>query len=100
MPIEIEYIDLTGSIENNGLDGMVQLKHPPITAPNGDWRLFVDPIHGPSQREEVDWGLTGVNYDYLTYNLEDSSLKKIRQHDIGISGIGSMGPTIRVTYDY
>ena len=99
MPIEFENHLMTGPIDNPG-DGLFQLKHPPVTGPKGEWRVLVDPVHGPSQGEGVDWGLTGTNFDYITYNLENSAIKKIRQHDIGVSGVGSEGPTIRVIYDY
>lgn len=99
MPIEFENHLMTGTIGNPG-DGLFKLKHPPITGPNGRWLVLVDPIHGPTQKEGVDWGLTGSNYDYITYNLTDSTIKNIRQHDIGVSGVGSEGPTIRVIYDY
>ena len=99
MPIEFENHLLTGPIDNPG-DGIFKLKHPPITGLEGEWRIIVDPVHGPAQKEEVGWGLTGVNYDYITYNLENSSIKQVRQHDIGVSGVGSEGPVVRVIYDY
>lgn len=99
MPIEFEQHYLTGTIDNPG-DGVFHLKHPPITGPQGEWVVLVDPVHGPSQKEGIDWGLTGINYDYITYNLEDSTIKKIRQHDINTYGVGSVGPAVRVIYNY
>ena len=99
MSIEFENHLLTGTISNPG-DGLFALKHPPITGPQGEWRILVDPVHGPAQKEGIDWGLTGLSYNYITYNLENSSIKKIRQHDIDVSGVGSEGPIVRVIYDY
>ena len=100
MPIEFENHGLTGSMDPNGVDGRFPLKHPPVTGPNGEWLILVEPIHGPVQREEVDWGVTGSNYDEITYNLENSSIKKIRQHDISVIGETGIGPVVRVIYEY
>jgi hypothetical protein len=96
MPIEFENHLLTGPIDNPG-DGLFELKHPPITGLQGEWSLIVDPVHGPAQKEGKDWGLTGIN---ISYNLDGSSIKQVRQQNIEEGGLSSEGPTVRVIYDY
>jgi len=99
MPIEFENHLLTGTISNPG-DGLFRLKYPPITGLEGEWKVLVDPVHGPAQKEGIDWGLTGIDYGFITYNLENSSIKKVREQDIGVSGVGSESPVVRVIYEY
>ena len=98
MALEFENHILTGTIGGPN-DGLFQLKHYPVTGPNGEWLVSVDPIHGPPQKEGVDWGLTGVNYDYITYNLEGSSIRRVREVNIN-EGIWFEGPFVRVIYEY
>jgi len=47
----------------------------------------------------VDFGLTGTNYNILTYNLTDSAIKLVRQGDIDLNGSGSTGIELRVVYN-
>ena len=100
MPLEFEDHKLTGPMDNNGTDGIYKLNHAPITGVNGEWLITVSPVHGPAQKEGIDWGLTGANFDHITYNLSGSTIREIRQHDIGVSGVNSVGPVVRLIYNY
>jgi len=98
MPIAVEYYTLTGTISNPG-DGLIPLRGYPTTGPAGTFDIEVTPIHGRSQRLGQDFGLTGAEYNILTYNLEGSAIKGVRLHDIDKYGVGFTGPEIRVTYN-
>ena len=98
MPIAVEYYTLTGTISDPG-DGLVPLAGYPITGPLGTFDIAVDPLEGRGMVLGRDFGLTGPNYSVLTYNLEDSAIKKVRQGDIDLNGSGSTGIELRVVYN-
>lgn len=98
MPIAVEYHTLTGTISDPS-DGLLLLKSLPITGPNGAFDIAVDPMAGQGMELGVDFGLTGTNYNILTYNLTHSAIKLVRQGDIDLSGSGSTGIELRVVYN-
>jgi hypothetical protein len=98
MSIAVEYFTLTGPISNPD-DGLIPLSGFPTTGPQGSFDVAVNPMTGRSMVLEVDFGLTGVNYNTLTYNLENSAIKSVRQRDIDLFGVGSTGIELRVAYN-
>lgn len=98
MPIEVEYHGLTGTV-SGPLDGLIPLATYPTTGPEGTYDIAVNVMGGNTLRLGVDFGLTGVNNDILTYNLESSSIKVVRQKDIDLYGSGSTGIELRVAYN-
>lgn len=109
MAIELEFFTLTGTVSSIS-DGFLSLKYWPTTGPNGEWDIGVDPIHGPSQyldrgplknSQDPDFGVTGTfgvtGGAQITYNLENSDIKKVRQE---LLVAGETGPILRVLYNY
>lgn len=60
MAIEVEYFHLTGMLGNCGVTGLLVLKMPPTTGPNGMYDVAVDPIDGPAQVIEGTYGTAGI----------------------------------------
>lgn len=99
MAIDVKFHTLTGSVSSPD-DGLIWLDYNPSTGPNGDYDIAIDPVGGPAQVQDVDFGLTGTNGvtgKYLSYNLADSDIKSVRQENI-LSG--ETGPILRVLYNY
>lgn len=99
MAIDVKFHTLTGSISSPS-DGLVWLDYNPSTGPNSDYDIAIDPIGGPAQVQGVDFGLTGQNGitgKYLSYNLSNSDIKKVRSEYV-VSG--ETGPVLRVLYNY
>lgn len=98
MSIVIEYHTLTGTI-SNPIDGLIALGDFPTTGPSGTFDIAVNPMSGGGMVLGVDFGLTGINYNVLTYNLANSAIKSVRQRDINLFGSGSTGIELRVAYN-
>ena len=98
MPIAVEYFTLTGPISNPN-DGLIPLGYLPTTGPQGTFDVAANPMTGRGMVLDVDFGITGANYDTLTYNLENSAIKSVRQRDIDLNGVGSTGIELRVAYN-
>ena len=98
MPITVEYLMLTGPI-TDPTDGAIPLKGFPVTGPLGTFDIEVTPVHGRSAELGVDFELIGTNHNVLSYNLEESAIKKVRQQNIDEHGMGITGPELRVTYN-
>lgn len=95
MSIEVQFYQLTGAPTDP-----VFLEYGPTTGPSGDWDVAVDPIGGPAQVLDEDFGVTGtvgVTGAYLHFDLPDSAIKQARQDYI--DG-GLTGPVLRVIYNY
>lgn len=105
MAIELEFFSLTGLVGNTGETGIIYLKHPPTTGPNGYYDIALDPTDGPAQKllgpipaSEADYGVThaGVTGG-LFFDLEGSTIKDVLLD----SSHGVTGPLkIRVLYNY
>lgn len=99
MTIDVKYFTITGPVSDPN-DGLLWLDYNPTTGPNNDIDIAVDPVGGSAQKINKDYGITGVagaTGKYLTYNLENSDIKSIREEYI-VSG--DTGPVIRVIYNY
>ena len=99
MSLVVEYHALTGTI-SNPTDGLIALGSYPTTGVGGGYDISVDVIGGNSMELGKDFGLTGVGtLNTLTYNLERSDIKKVRQEDIDKYGSGYTGIELRVSYN-
>ena len=95
MAIEVQFYQLTGAPTDP-----IWLEYGPSTGPNGDWDVAVDPIGGPAQVIDVDFGVTGivgVTGAYLHFDFPDSAIKQVREDHIAS---GETGPILRVIYNY
>lgn len=99
MTIDVKFFIVTGPV--SGLnDGLIPLTYTPTTGPNESYDIAIDPIGGPTQVQGVDFGITGIVGEtgkYLSYNLENSDIKSIREEYILT---GETGPVLRVIYNY
>jgi hypothetical protein len=92
MPLELEFFTLTGPITD------LILKHPPSTGLDGSYDVAIDPIGGPAQEINYDYGVTGSSITgIITYNLTGSDIKRVRQT---YQLTGETGPILRVLYNY
>lgn len=105
MAIELEFFSLTGMVGNTGDTGLLFLKHPPSTGPNGYYDIAVDPTDGPAQKlsgpipaAQADYGVThagatgAVAFDYNGSSIKDVLLD---------TSHGVTGPLkLRVLYNY
>jgi hypothetical protein len=72
----------------------------PSTGPNGEPDVAIDPIDGPAQIINVDFGITYMagGTGLLVYNLINSDIKNVI---LGINTSGETGPlTLRAVYNY
>lgn len=99
MAIDVKFFTISGSVSSPN-DGLLWLDYDPTTGPNSDIDIAVDPIGGSASRIGKDFGITGapgVTGKYLTYNLENSDIKLVREENIAA---GETGPVLRVLYNY
>jgi len=99
MAIEVEYFTLTGMQGNFGETGALALFHPPSTGPNGLPDLAIDPIDGPAQVYNTDFGVTYLGATgVVIFNLLNSDIKNVL---LGVNAAGQTGPlTLRTVYNY
>ena len=98
MSLAIEYHTITGTISSPS-DGLIVLRDYPTTGPLGTFDVALDPIHGGTMTLGVDFGITGVLYDTLTYNLESSAIKGVRQKEVDMYGMSYTGPELKIVYN-
>lgn len=99
MAIDVKFHVVTGPVSSPN-DGLLWMTYNPTTGPNGDYDIAVDSVGGPAQVQGVDFAITGTNGvtgKYLSYNLEDSDIKNVREEYL-VSG--ETGPVLRVIYNY
>jgi hypothetical protein len=86
MAIEVEYFHLTGMLGNCGETGLLVLKMPPTTGPNGKYNVAVDSLDGPAQVIEGEYGMAGITggdfgvtsvglTGYIFFDLSTSDLR-------------------------
>lgn len=97
MAIEVEFFGLTGMV-GPGANDKLWLRQPPTTGPNGDYDVAVDPIDGPAQRYDIDFGVTHSGYTAaVTLDLAASDIKDVmNDFSHGVTGM----LTLRVLYNY
>lgn len=98
MAIEVEYFRLTGVVGNFGETGAVALFHPPSTGPNGLPDIAIDPIDGPAQIYDIDFGVTYIGATgVFTFNLLNSDIWDVVHN---MDALGQTGLTLRTVYNY
>lgn len=102
MALEVEFFTITG-IVGPGMNDALMLAHAPSTGPNGEYDIALDPIDGPAQRLDIDFGVTHMDFNssgmtgLVTLNLENSDVKDVMNNTYH----GVTGPlTMRVAYNY
>ena len=100
MAIEIEYFRLTGMMGNFGDTGLLTLAQMPTTGPNGAPDIAIDPVDGPAQVYNTDFGITymGGGTGLLVFNLPNSDIQNVL---LNINTSGQTGLlTLRAVYNY
>lgn len=102
MAIEVEFLTITGMV-GPGMNDAFFLRHAPSTGPNGDYDIALDPIDGPAQRYDIDFGVTHMDYGsggmtgLISFDLADSDVKDVMNN----AHHGVTGPlTMRILYNY
>ena len=102
MPIEVEFLPLTGIIGLPGVTGIYPLLHAPSTGVDGKYDVAIDPMDGPAQEYGKDFGVTHLNPEgttgAITVNLADSDIKAALNNygSHGVTGV----LTLRAVYNY
>lgn len=100
MTVEVEFFTITGLI-GYGETGMLILKEPPTTGPNGAYDIAIDPTDGPAQRQGPDFGVTHLDAAGATaavaFDLSTSDIRDVLVNTYH----GVTAPlTIRALYNY
>ena len=97
MTIEIEFFSLTGLAGNCGSTGMLLLNRFPTTGPSGNYDVAVDPVDGPAQIFNIDFGITGVGLTgFLYFDMPNSDIR----NNLLFPTQGVTGPiNLRVLYN-
>lgn len=97
MAIEVEYFHLTGLEGNCGVTGILLLKMPPTTGPNGEYDVAVDPTDGPAQLFNTDFGVTSTGLTgYVFFDMPNSDIR----NNLLYPQSGMTGPIdLRVLYN-
>jgi len=98
MAIEVEYFGITGTV-GPGSNDYLYLREAPSTGPNGEYDIAVDPIDGPAQVIDVDFGVTHLSgtTTAVALDLSGSDIKDVMNNTShGVTGILNL----RVVYNY
>ena len=97
MSIEIQYFGITG-IVGPGSNDFLPLLTGPSTGAGGGYDLALDPIDGPAQRYDVDFGVTSyVGSAAITLDIAGSDIKDVMNNPTtGVTGILNL----RAVYNY
>ena len=98
MAIEVEYFGITGAIGPSSNDFLYLISPNLSTGPNGAYDVAVDPIDGPAQRIDIDFGVTHLGVTTaIALDLANSDIKDV-MNDVshGVTGL----LTLRVVYNY
>lgn len=101
MSIEVESFGLTGMV-GPGSNDLLLLKEPPTTGVNGDYDIALDPINGPAQRLDIDFGVTHLdgsgNTAAIALDLPYSDVKEVVNNYAGYGATGVIW--LRAVYNY
>jgi hypothetical protein len=98
MAIEVEYFGITGTVGPSSND-FLYLREAPSTGPNGEYDIAVDPIDGPAQVINIDFGVTHLSgtTTAIALDLANSDIKDVMNNTgHGVTGI----LYLRAVYNY
>ena len=98
MAIEVEYFGITGLV-GPGSNDYLYLRKAPSTGPNGDYDIALDPIDGPAQVIDIDFGVTHLSgtTTAIALDLANSDIKDVmNDFSHGVTGL----LTLRAVYNY
>jgi hypothetical protein len=101
MSLEVLYYGITGIVGPSN-NAVLPLLTGPTTGVDGRYDVAVDPIDGPAQRYNIDFGVTHLNPAGTTavvvLNMAGSDIKEVMNN---YRAHGVTGPlTLRVLYNY
>ena len=101
MSIGIEYFDITGMI-GPGSNDFLPLLTGPSTGVDGRYDVAVDPIDGPAQRYDIDFGVTSYGgAAAVTLDIAGSDIVDVQNnYGHGVTGVLDLRLDLRVVYNY